>query len=99
MAMLEVSEKIREELANKQPAVTVKEVEEALLNREGQLLIDNREQHRTTPPTLWFVSRTNRNRILKVMIVVENGRVYLKSAYDATAEVIRIYESKSGTRV
>ena len=37
--------------------------------RPGNLLIDNRALTRTNPPTLWFLSKTNQGRLLKIVYI------------------------------
>ncbi|MGN6831108.1 ADP-ribosyl-(dinitrogen reductase) hydrolase [Paucibacter sp. M5-1] len=69
-----------------------REVEQAFENKCGLFLIDDREDHQTDPPTLWFIAPTNRNRLLKVIFIFIEGNVHLKSAYDAEPDAISIYE-------
>lgn len=88
---LVISEEILDKLTKKHK-VNRSEVEQCFANREGGLLTDNREMHKTNPPTQWFVAPTNINRFLKIMFVRDGSDVYLKSAYDATEEVRRIYD-------
>lgn len=75
----------------KKHKVSKNEVEQCFTNREGGLLIDGREDHITNPQTLWFVAPTNRNRYLKIMYVADGADIYVKSAYEATDEIKRIY--------
>jgi uncharacterized DUF497 family protein len=77
---------------NHKHQVSIKEVEECFLNRVGGLLFDTREEHQTQPVTLWFVAPTNKNRMLKVIYISEGETVYIKSVYQANADIIRIYE-------
>lgn len=72
--------------------VTMREVEQCFENKCGTSLVDTRENHRTDPPTLWFVAPTNTGRMLKIIFIYRDGSVYLKSAYAATPEVQGIYE-------
>lgn len=72
--------------------VSENEISQCFENCEGGYLQDTREEHTTNPPTLWFVAFTNRNRKLKIMFVLDEGIVHIKSAYDATLEVERIYK-------
>lgn len=74
--------------------VTRREVEQCFENRIGIYLEDDREEHRTDPPTLWFVSPTNCNRLLKIIFVFLDGNVYIKSAYDSSQKVIQLYDKK-----
>lgn len=75
--------------------VSEEEVRQAFDNICGNLLIDDREDHATDPPTLWFVAETRKGRFLKVMFVHRDGNNFIKSAYDATPEIQRIYDRKA----
>jgi hypothetical protein len=83
------SQSIEQKLASR--GICQKEIVECFENRDGGLCIDTREEHATTPPTHWFVAETNRLRKLKIMYVLSEDTVYLKSAYEATPEICRIY--------
>lgn len=91
MKNLIISPKIEEKLSNKNPPVGRREVEQCFENRTGGLLTDEREQHKTDPPTLWFIAKTNGNRELKIVYVQKTGLIYLKSAFDPDDEERRIY--------
>lgn len=87
-----ISEKILDKLGKKVPPISKKDVEECFINRYGGLLEDAREEHKTTPPTLWFVAPNNKNQMIKIMYVQDGENIYIKSAYSATHDIIRIYE-------
>lgn len=87
-----ISPDVRTKIQNKTPPVTEKEIRECYANRCGEYLIDNREDNRTDPETLWFVADTNHGRCLKVALMFIDGNVHIKSSYDANHEEIRIYE-------
>lgn len=72
-------------------AISIREVEQCFENREGGYLEDTREDHRTDPPTEWFVAPTNKGRLLKVVFVFRDGNLYLKSAFVADDAAIAIY--------
>jgi uncharacterized DUF497 family protein len=71
--------------------VSIKEVEQAFANRTGGLLEDDRELHRTDPPTQWFVACTHSGRRLKVVFVLRDAEIHLKSCYEANPDEVRIY--------
>lgn len=73
-------------------SVTRREVEQCFENRCGNFLYDNRENNKTDPPTEWFVAETNSGRRLKIVFVPKDGKIFLKTAYDANPEEVRIYE-------
>ncbi len=83
-------------LLEKNPPVTVSEVEEAFFQWDGYWVLDDREDHRTIPPTYWFLSETLEGRLLKVVIklVPNTDYAYVRTSYDAYEEEINIYEQK-----
>lgn len=92
-----ISPKVREKLANKTPPVTEAEVHECFWNRTGKTLIDDREEHRTKPPTRWFISETAAGRRLKVVFIRSpSGDHILKTAYDPDEAEELIYEQEAG---
>lgn len=90
-----ISPKIAAKLSSKERPVSKQEVVEVFANRSGAYLTDDREEHASDPPTLWFVAETDSGRRLKVMFIARDGDIYLRSAYDANAEVTRIYQKYS----
>jgi len=73
--------------------VTLDEVEECFLNQTREFLEDDRTGHLTIPPTRWFISETDRGRVLKVVFVEQPSQIYeLKTAYEPRAEEERIYD-------
>ena len=96
MALI-ISPKIREKLDSKIPAVTEQEIRECFWNRENKTIIDNREEHRTNPPTRWFIAETATGRRLKIVFIrAPNGDHILKSAYDPDEAEELIYEKQTG---
>ena len=89
-----LSAKIRVKLKEKH-RVAPQEVAECFYNRVGITLIDTRENHRTDPPTEWFIAKTDKGRELKIIFMIAAGVIYLKSAFDADKKSIRIYNSKA----
>lgn len=89
---LNISKAISEKLINKHD-VTREEVEECFMNRTKGLLEDTREQHKTQPPTLWFIAETDQERLLKVVFIeLENGTYEIKTAYEPNKDEVKIYE-------
>ncbi len=86
------SEAIENKLAERN--ITLDDVIQCFNNRSGKFLIDDREEHKTDPPTLWFISTTDVNRTLKVvfMYFADNQEAHVKSAYDANSKVVALYE-------
>jgi len=75
--------------------VTEAEIEECFLNREDDHLIDTREEHDTDPPTMWFISRTDKGRLLKVVWMHDKVLgITIKSAYEPSTESLDFYKRK-----
>lgn len=94
MKNLAISDQILGKLQDKH-RVTRREVEQCFENIEGQLLIDDREDHKTDPPTLWFLARTNKNRLLKVVYIQRGMTIHLRTAYPPNEDEVNIYARRS----
>lgn len=86
-----VSGRIRVKLKDKHN-VTPEEVEECFFNRIGSLLEDDREEHRTDPPTQWFIAETDSGRKLKVVFIASANGLEIKTAYEPNQNEEKIYE-------
>ncbi|MBH1529900.1 DUF4258 domain-containing protein [Stenotrophomonas maltophilia] len=64
--------------------VSASEISEAFLNRSGGYFTDTRQDHQTNPPTYWFVSETDKGRILKVVFVQYANHFQIKTAFEPT---------------
>ena len=74
--------------------VTEFEVRQCFYNREGKFAYDTREEHKTNPPTLWFIAETDAGRCLKVVFQRYNSTEYvIKSAYEPNADEERLYQT------
>lgn len=71
--------------------VKTQEIEECFLNHDGRYLTDEREEHATSPPTLWFIGETDTGRRLKVVFVHEHGNTCLRTAFEPTQRQARVY--------
>ncbi len=76
--------------------VQPREIEQCFQNRQGKPLIDDREQHKTNPPTRWFLALTNDNRLLKVVYIWDGEEIYVKSAFEPNAKEIAVWKQKTG---
>lgn len=92
---LQVSNRIKEKLSQKH-GVRVEEVEDCFSNREKGFLEDDREDHKTNPPTLWFVAETDYGRILKIVFIEKDNTIFLKTAYEPNSKEIDMYERLAG---
>lgn len=88
-----ISGKIEEKLETKH-GVTPTEVYECFANRCGPLLQDTREEHATNPPTMWFLSKTHLGKELKIVCIVRDGDVYLRTAYPPNETEVSMYASR-----
>lgn len=90
--MLIISAKIREKIAQlSHGEVTEREVRECFMERCGKVCYDDREEHRTDPPTKWFVAPTHQGRLLKIVYVEDEEHIYLKSAYLASPVIETLF--------
>lgn len=87
-----ISPAVKEKIEKKHK-VSVREVEQCFDNRDraSRLLLDTREKHKTTPPTRWFLAKTNKNRLLKVVVVIDGQDIHLKSAFDPNDTEVAIW--------
>ena len=86
-----ISKGVKEKLAGKTPPVVTNEIRQCFINRTGDFLEDTRAQNKTSPPTKWFISETDKQRILKVVFLRTESQIIIKTAYDPNAEELRIY--------
>jgi Protein of unknown function (DUF497). len=91
MRALIISSSVLQKLKSKHN-VDRREVEQCFENIVGTYLTDNREDHKTDPPTLWFVAPTNQNRLLKVVFIFIDGNIHIKSAFEPSHKEITIYD-------
>lgn len=75
--------------------VTKKEVDDCFLNAEGPYLADKREQHKSNPPTHWFLARTNKGRLLKIVFIQRDDCISIRTAYEPNQNEIAIYARNS----
>lgn len=91
MRTIVISAKIDEKIDIKHQATQL-EIDQCFDNKCGINLIDTREDHKTDPPTLWFIAQTRTGRLLKIIYIYKNGNYYIKSAYEPDENEIAIYE-------
>ncbi len=89
-----ISSKIRRKLATKHN-VAEDEIYQCFASRTGDFLEDTREDHKSDPPTLWFVGETDYGRKLKVVFIYVDKQVTIKTAYLANETEIAIYKKHS----
>ena len=87
---LKYSSAVKQKLAEKH-GVSLEEVQQCFANREGGLLEDTREDHKTDPPSQWFIAETDYGRRLQVVFILKNGDILLKTAYGPNQKEDTIY--------
>ncbi len=91
-----ISPGVRKKLAEKDPPITGEEIVECFQNRTKRALIDNRQQHRTRPPTRWFIAETDFRRRLKIVFITySTGDHVIKSAFEPYEYEELIYEDET----
>lgn len=86
---------VEKKLAGKHGGVREAEIRQAFLNREGPILRDDREEHASDPPTLWFCAPTDRGRMLKIVYIAKDDQILLKTAFEPEAPTLTFYNRKS----
>lgn len=73
--------------------VVLAEVKQCFYNFSGQkFLEDRREQHKSDPPTLWFISETDAGRQLKICFIMNSDNTFrIKSAFEPNIEELKIF--------
>jgi len=92
---LDVSDRVAQKLREKH-GVSIQEVIECFANRCGPSLLDTREDHKTIPPTKWFIAETDRGRKLKVVYIWADSRCTIKTAYPPSSVELEIYRKITG---
>ena len=94
--LIYMSSATEEKLLNKIRPVSYMEVEEAFYNWSGIPLIDDRKNHKTKPPTVWFISETCENKTLKIVGIFnkEMGVFNIKTAFDPDEWEVKLYASQ-----
>ena len=75
--------------------VSLEEVKQCFLNRDGGLLEDEREDHKATPLTERFIAETDQGRKLKVCFVQVGVVITLKTAFVPNDAEVRIYNANA----
>ncbi len=89
---LKINERILKKLYEKH-RVKIEEAWECFINRTGGFLEDSRINHRTEPPTMWFIAKTDKGRRLKIVFMKLNNGIYeIKTAYEPNETEVTIYE-------
>ncbi|MBE7043779.1 MAG: DUF4258 domain-containing protein [Ruminococcaceae bacterium] len=84
------SPKIEEKLSGR--SISKREIDQCFANRTGKFLIDEREEHKTHPPSNWFISETNKGRVLKIVFIVKDEKVHIKTAFEPSDRAKNVYD-------
>ena len=87
----------------KKHKLTLNEIQEAFENPLGNIYEDNRSEHKTTPPTLWFIGETLYGKKIKIVyIAFPDKPPVIKSAYEPeqpTKELYKEWNLKDGLKI
>ncbi len=64
---LHMSDAVRKKLKDKH-GISEEQVQCCFLNRERGYLFDDREEHKTDPPTRWFIAEDDAGKLIKGML-------------------------------
>lgn len=96
--ILHISDEIEKKLRDRH-GVDQFDILQCFGNQTRSALIDEREEHKTDPPTQWFISETDSGRLLKIVFIqLTVLDVVIKSAYEPDPDEERIYQ-KFSTRL
>ena len=84
-----ISAKVQQKIATRN--ITRDEIEQCFLNHHERYLIDEREDHRSDPPALWFVGATDSGRRLKVVFIDSDSEISLRTAYAPSRQEEKVY--------
>ncbi len=93
---LYMSPEVEEKLRTKHN-VSKSEVLECFGNKTRTYLVDDREEHKTDPATLWFIAPTDQDRELKVVCIYVKDEflIDIKSAFPPNETERKLYTAKS----
>lgn len=72
------------------------EILECFGNQTRTMLIDDREEHKSDPPTKWFIAETDAGRHLKVVFIQLTALDFvIRTAYEPDENEEELYQTKS----
>jgi hypothetical protein len=90
-----ISSKVQAKLSAKNPPVQLREIHECFTNRTSTYLLDTRENHQSDPPTRWFIAETHYGRKLKIVFILREGSLTIRSAYPPSEVELSVYARHS----
>jgi len=85
-----ISEKVKKKIIDKH-SLTLDEVYEAISGRIAGYLEDTREEHKSDPPTYWFIGSTDFGKLIKIVFIYKDGSIIIRTAYEANHKELAIY--------
>ncbi len=90
-----ISKKTAQKLRERH-GVDLHEVIECFENRTKSPIEETREEHRSYPPTQWFIAETDTGRRLKVVFIqISPVKTVIRTAYEPDDIEEEIYERKT----
>lgn len=90
---LHMTEAVRQKLKEKH-GISEEQVKACFLNRDRGYLFDEREEHKTDPPTRWFIAEDDSGKLIKVCFIYfpQDKAFDIKTAYPPDEKEIDIYK-------
>ncbi|MCB5227646.1 ADP-ribosyl-(dinitrogen reductase) hydrolase [Alishewanella sp. 16-MA] len=85
-----ISDKVKNKIQEKH-GLTLDEVYEAISGRLAGFLADTREEHKSDPPTYWFIGSTDFGKKIKVAFIYKDDTLIIRTAYEANPRELAIY--------
>ena len=95
MLNIEISPGIEHKLRTKHK-VEIEEVIECFANVTHGFVQDTREEHKTNPPTHWFIEQTDNARLLYIAFIHTDKTTVIKTAFEPSQKRMRAYKSEVG---
>lgn len=86
-----ISSKVKKKIKDKH-GLTLDEVFEAISGRLAGFLEDTREEHKSDPPTYWFIGSTDFGKLVKIAFIFKDGTMIIRTAYEANQRELAIYK-------
>jgi hypothetical protein len=79
--------------------IGLEDIVQCFANREGGFPEDNRPNHKTVPPTRWFIAEDDSGRLLKIVFMYLEGskEIHVKSAFEPNSQQLLLYKKYLNT--
>ena len=95
MINIEIAPSIKHKLKTKHN-VEIEEVIECFANVTQGFVQDTREEHKTNPPTHYFIEQTDNARLLCIAFIHTDETIVLKTAFEPSQKRIQTYKNAVG---